>query len=57
VLATNVDDAACQFVYTTGALSERIATISIILQINSAAASGSIERVRMFQQAQVSNLP
>jgi MSHA biogenesis protein MshO len=57
VLATNVDDATCQFVYTTGTLNERIATVSIILQINSTAAGGDIERVRMFQQAQVSNAP
>lgn len=57
VLASNVDVAECQFVYTAGALSERTATVSIILQINSVAAGGGIERVRMFQQAQVSNAP
>lgn len=57
VLAANVDQGECQFVYTTGALSERIATVSIVLQINSIAASGGLERVRMFQQAQVSNAP
>lgn len=57
VLANNVDFAACQFVYTPGALTERIATVSIVLQINSTAAGGNIEQVRMFQQAQVSNAP
>ncbi|MGE0556650.1 MAG: prepilin-type N-terminal cleavage/methylation domain-containing protein [Burkholderiales bacterium] len=59
VLAANVDTDpdGCQFVYTSGALSERNATVSIILQINSTAASGAEERVRMFQQAQVSNVP
>lgn len=57
VLATNVDDATCQFIYTTGTLSERFATVSIILQINSTAAGGDIEKVRMFQQVQVSNAP
>jgi MSHA biogenesis protein MshO len=57
VLAGNVDVGVCQFVYTSGALSERNATVSIILQINSTAASGAVERVRMFQQAQVSNVP
>lgn len=57
VLAANVDTAECQFVYTTGALSERIATVSMILQINSTTAAGGVERVRMFQQAQVSNAP
>lgn len=57
VLAGNVDVGECQFVYTTGALTERIATVSIILQINSVSAGGGLERVRMFQQAQVSNAP
>lgn len=55
VLATNVG--ACSFVYTPGALTERTGTISIILQINSVVAGGGVERVRMFQQAQVSNAP
>lgn len=55
VLATNVGD--CQFVYTAGALTERLGTVSIILQINSVSAGGDTERVRMFQQAQVSNAP
>lgn len=57
VLAGNVDVGECQFVYTSGALTERIATVSIILQINSVPAGGGLERVRMFQQAQVSNAP
>jgi MSHA biogenesis protein MshO len=57
VLAGNVDVGECQFVYTAGALTERIATVSIILQINSVPAGGGLERVRMFQQAQVSNAP
>ena len=57
VLAGNVDVGECQFVYTAGALTERIATVSIILQINSTSAGGGVERVRMFQQAQVSNAP
>lgn len=60
VLAEHVDTTSadkCQFVYTAGALSERIATISIILPIVSTSAGGNVERVRMFQQAQVSNAP
>ena len=57
VLATHVDVAGCQFVYTAGAISERIATVSIILPIVSTPAGGGVERVRMFQQAQVSNAP
>jgi MSHA biogenesis protein MshO len=57
VLAANVDAATCQFIYTAGTLSERFATVSIILQINSTAAGGDIERVRLLQQAQVSNAP
>ena len=57
VLATHVDIAGCQFVYTAGAISERIATVSIILPIVSTPAGGGVERVRMFQQAQVSNAP
>lgn len=55
VLATNVGE--CQFVYTAGTLTERTGTVSIILQINSVSAGGDTERVRMFQQAQVSNAP
>lgn len=55
VLASNVSD--CQFVYTAGALTERTGTVSIILQINSQIPGGGVERVRMFQQAQVSNTP
>lgn len=55
VLAGNVGE--CQFVYTAGALTERIGTVSIILQIDSVSAGGGLERVRMFQQAQVSNAP
>jgi len=57
VLANNVAPGGCQFVYTPGALTERIATVSIILQINSISADGVVERVRLFQQAQVSNVP
>lgn len=60
LLAANVDTTSaekCQFVYTAGALSERNATVSIVLPIISTAAGGNIERVRMFQQAQVSNAP
>lgn len=55
VLASNVGE--CEFVYAAGALTERIGTVSIILQINSTSAGGGLERVRMFQQAQVSNVP
>jgi len=55
VLAGNVG--GCQFVYTAGALTERIGTVSIVLQIDSIPAGGGLERVRMFQQAQVSNAP
>lgn len=60
VVAANVDTTSadkCQFVYTAGALSERTATISIILPIVSTSAGGNVERIRMFQQAQVSNAP
>ncbi|MBX3661397.1 MAG: prepilin-type N-terminal cleavage/methylation domain-containing protein [Burkholderiales bacterium] len=57
VLAGNVDAGECLFVYTAGALTERIGTVSIVLQINSTTAGGGLERVRMFQQAQVSNAP
>jgi MSHA biogenesis protein MshO len=60
ILAANVDTTStdkCQFVYTAGALSERTATISIVLPIVSTPAGGGLERVRMFQQAQVSNAP
>ena len=57
VLAGNVDVGECQFVYSSASLTERIATVSIILQINSIPAGGGLERVRMFQQAQVSNAP
>jgi len=55
ILAGNVDVGECQFVYS--ALNERIATVSIVLQINSTSAGGGLERVRMFQQAQVVNTP
>ncbi len=59
VLASNVETSgtdSCQFVYAPGALSERISTVSIILPITSAV-PGGVERVRLFQQAQVSNSP
>lgn len=52
VLTGNV--AACQFVYTAGALSERTATVAMVLQLTGA---GGTESVRLFQQAQVSNAP
>ncbi len=55
VLAGNVGD--CEFIYSANSLTERIATVSIILQINSVAASGAVEQIRMFQQAQVDNAP
>lgn len=54
VLTGNVG--ACQFIYTPGALSERMATVSIVLQLDGAA-GGTIESVRLFQQTQVSNVP
>lgn len=59
VLASNLgsNPGDCQFVYTAGALTERTGTVSIILQINSVATGGNVERVRMYQQAQVSNAP
>lgn len=60
ILAANVDTTSankCQFVYTAGALSERIATVSIILPIVSTSPGGNVERIRMFQQTQVSNAP
>lgn len=60
ILAANVDTTSanrCQFVYTAGALSERIATVSIFLPIVSTSPGGNVESVRMFQQTQVSNAP
>jgi len=59
VLAANVNTgpSGCQFVYSANALTESIGTVSMVLQIDSLAASGATEKVRMFQQAQVSNLP
>lgn len=59
VVAANVDTtpAGCLFVYAAGALSERTATVSIILPIISTPAGGGTEQIRMFQQAQVSNAP
>jgi MSHA biogenesis protein MshO len=57
VLAANVDTAACSFVYDAGSLGERNGTVSITLQINSVAAGGGVERIRLFQQAQVGNAP
>lgn len=50
VLASNVSE--CQFVYDTSSASERMSTVSIVLQI-----TRDGERVRMFQQAHVSNVP
>lgn len=57
VLAGNVDVGECSFSYTAGSLSERTATVSIVLQINSAAAGGTVEKVRLFQQVQIGNAP
>lgn len=57
VLAGSVNVGACQFVFQTSPASERLATVSMILQIDSPAAGGDVERVRMFQQAHVSNVP
>lgn len=57
VLAANIDTAACNFSYAEGSLGERTGTVSMILQINSVAAGGATERVRLFQQAQVNNSP
>ncbi len=57
VLAGSVNVGACQFVFQASPASERLATVSIILQIDSPAAGGDVERVRMFQQAHVSNVP
>ena len=50
VLASHVTD--CQFVYQTSPASERLATVSMVLQIERDG-----ERVRLFQQAHVSNVP
>jgi len=55
VLAGHVG--SCQFTYTTGGLSERSGTVMMVLELVSAAAGGGTERVRLFQQAQVNNLP
>lgn len=52
VLAGNVNDSQCQFVYTTSPASERLATVSLVLQIER-----DNEKVRLFQQAHVSNVP
>lgn len=57
VLAANIDQPSCNFSYSEGSLGERTGTVSMILQINSLAAGGSTERVRLFQQAQVNNAP
>jgi hypothetical protein len=57
VLAANIDAAACNFAYAEGSLGERTGTVSMILQINSLAAGGATERVRLFQQAQINNSP
>jgi len=57
VLAANIDTPSCSFSYSSGSLGERTGTVSSILQINSVAAGGSVERVRLFQQAQVNNAP
>lgn len=59
VLAGNVSTAAdgCSFVYTAGALSERSGTVAIVLELVRSGGAGTPERVRLFQQAQVSNAP
>jgi MSHA biogenesis protein MshO len=57
VLAANIDAAACNFAYAEGSLGERTGTVSMILQLNSLAAGGATERVRLFQQAQINNSP
>lgn len=59
VLAGNVSTAAdgCNFTYTAGALSERSGTVSIVLELVRSGGAGTPERVRLFQQAQVSNAP
>ena len=57
VLAASVDAGECSFSYTAGSLSERTGTVTIVLQINSTAAGGDVEKVRMFQQVQIGNAP
>lgn len=58
VLAVNIDVGDCDFNYNAGSLGERNGTVSITLQINSVVAGGvEVERVRLFQQAQVGNAP
>ena len=57
VLAGNVETAACSFSYASGSLGERTGTVSIVLQINSTAAGGTVEKVRLFQQVQIGNAP
>ncbi len=52
LLATNVNDATCNFSYTTGGATQRTGVVSLTLQI-----SQSGESVRLFQQAHVSNVP
>ncbi len=57
VLAGNVDVSSCSFVYTAGSLGERTGTVSIFLELVRSGGAGTPERVRLFQQAQVSNAP
>ncbi len=57
VLASDVDVSACSFSYTAGSIGERTGTVTIVLQINSVAAGGNVEKVRMFQQVQIGNAP
>jgi MSHA biogenesis protein MshO len=51
-LATNVNDATCNFSYATGGAAQRTGVVSLTLQI-----SQSGESVRLFQQAHVGNVP
>lgn len=50
LLATNVTD--CQFTYATSGVTGRTGVVALILQIEQAG-----EKVRLFQQAHVSNIP
>jgi MSHA biogenesis protein MshO len=52
LLATNVNDAACNFSYTTGGATQRTGVVSLTLQISQGG-----ESVRLFQQVHVSNVP
>lgn len=52
LLASNVNVGECQFTYATGGASGRTGVVSLLLEIEQAG-----ERLRLFQQVHVSNVP